>query len=162
MYICHLFWISSASVRSIPFLSLIVTIFAWNIHLVSLIFLRRSLVLPIPWFSFISLHWPLRKAFFSLLAIIWNSSFMWIYLPFLLLFSLLLFSQKKRREYHEECQIAWSHTRVKIVRRNINNLRYEDETIYTMPEIVEELKRLLMWVKGKSEKNWFKVQHSKN
>ena len=30
VYSCHLFWISSASVRSIPFLSFIVPIFAWN------------------------------------------------------------------------------------------------------------------------------------
>ena len=35
---------SSASVRPIPFLSYIVSIFAWNIPLVSLIFLKRSLV----------------------------------------------------------------------------------------------------------------------
>ena len=31
---------------------------------------------------FISLHWSLRKAFLSLLAIIWNSSFKWVYLLF--------------------------------------------------------------------------------
>ena len=36
--------ISSASVWSIPFLSFIEPIFAWNIPLVSLIFLKRSLV----------------------------------------------------------------------------------------------------------------------
>ena len=40
MYSCHLFLISSASVRSLPFLSLIVPIFAWNVPLVSLIFLK--------------------------------------------------------------------------------------------------------------------------
>ena len=44
VYSCHLFLISSASVRSIPFLSFFVPIFAWNIPLVSLIFLKRSLV----------------------------------------------------------------------------------------------------------------------
>ena len=42
VYSCHLFLISSASVRSIPFLSLIEPIFAWNVPLVSLIFLKRS------------------------------------------------------------------------------------------------------------------------
>ena len=47
MYSCYLFLISSASIRSIPFLSFIVPIFAWNIPLVSLIFLKRSLVFPI-------------------------------------------------------------------------------------------------------------------
>ena len=47
-------------------------LFQWvnslNIPLVSLIFLKRSLVFPIPLFSSISLHWSLRKAFLSLLA----------------------------------------------------------------------------------------------
>ena len=36
VYSCHLFLISSASVRSIPFLSFIQPIFAWNVPLVSL------------------------------------------------------------------------------------------------------------------------------
>ena len=51
VYSCHLFLISSASVRSIPFLSFIVPIFAWNVLLVSLIFLRWFLVFPILLFS---------------------------------------------------------------------------------------------------------------
>ena len=42
VYSCHLFLISSASVRSIPFLSLIEPFFAWNVPLVSLIFLEIS------------------------------------------------------------------------------------------------------------------------
>ena len=78
MYYCHLYLISSASVRSIPFLSFIVPIFVWNIPLVCLIFLKRSLVLPMLLFSSISLHWSLRKAFLSFLAILWNSEFRWI------------------------------------------------------------------------------------
>ena len=86
VYSCHLFLISSASVRSRPFLSFIKPIFAWNVHLVSLIFLKRSLVFPILLFSFISLHWLLKKAFLSLLAILWNSAFKWVYIfPFVLL-----------------------------------------------------------------------------
>ena len=40
-YSCHLFLISSASVRSIQFLSFIVPKFAWNVPLVSQIFLKR-------------------------------------------------------------------------------------------------------------------------
>ena len=64
VYTCHLFLISSASVRSIPFLFFIEPIFAWNVSLISLIFLKRSLVFPILLFSSISLHWSLRKAFF--------------------------------------------------------------------------------------------------
>ena len=81
------------SVRSIPFLSFIEPIFAWNVPLVSLIFLKRSLVFPILWFSSISLHWLLKKAFLSLLAILWNSAFRCLYLSFSpLLFTYLLFT----------------------------------------------------------------------
>ena len=64
---CNLFLKSSASVRSISYLSSIEPIFAWNVPLVSLIFLKRSLVFPILLFSSISLHWSLKKAFLSLL-----------------------------------------------------------------------------------------------
>ena len=92
VYWCHFFLIYSASVRSIPFLSFIVHISAWNVLLVSPIFLR-SLVFPILLFSSIFFHWSLRKAFLSLLAIIWNSAFKWVYLSFSSLpFISLLFS----------------------------------------------------------------------
>ena len=93
VYYCHLFLISSASVRSILFLSFIVPIFALDIPLISLIFLKRSLVFPILLFSSISLHCSLSKAFLCLLAILWNSTFKWIYLSFSPLpFTSLLFS----------------------------------------------------------------------
>ena len=74
------------SIRSIPFLSLIVPIFVWNFPLVSLIFLEDMSSLSNLLFSSISLHWSLRKAFLSLLAILWNSAFRWIY-PFLFFFA---------------------------------------------------------------------------
>ena len=48
---------------------------------------------------------------------------------------------------------------IKIASRNINNLRYVDNTTL-MAESEEELKSLLMKVKEESE-NWLKVQHSK-
>ena len=93
VYSCHLLLISSASVRSRPFLSFIEPIFAWNVPLVALIFLKRSLVFPILFFSSISLHWSLKKAFLSLLAILWNSAFRCLYLSFPpLLFASLLFA----------------------------------------------------------------------
>ena len=57
-------------------------IFAWNVPLISLIFLKRSLAFPNLLFSSISLHWSLRKAFLTLLAILWNSPFKWEYLSF--------------------------------------------------------------------------------
>ena len=60
VYSCYLL-ISSASVKSLPFLSFIEPIFAWNVPLVSLIFLKRSLVFPILLFSSISLHWRLWR-----------------------------------------------------------------------------------------------------
>ena len=88
VYSCYLFLISSASVRSLPFLSFVEPIFAWNVPLVSLIFLKRSLVLPILLFPSISLHWSLREAFLPLLALLWNFAFKWVYLSF----SLFLFT----------------------------------------------------------------------
>ena len=48
---------------------------------------------------------------------------------------------------------------IKISGRNINNLRYSDDTTL-MAEIEEELKSLLMKVKEESEKAG--LQHSKN
>ena len=56
VYSCHLFLISSASVISIPLLSFIEPMFAWNTPLVYLIFLKTSLVFPILLLSSISLH----------------------------------------------------------------------------------------------------------
>ena len=50
---------------------------------------------------------------------------------------------------------------IKIATRNINNLRYADDTTL-MAESEEELKSLLMKVKEESEKSWLKTQHSKN
>ena len=58
-----------------------------------LVFLKRSLVFPILLFSSISLHWSLEKAYFLLLAVVWNSAFRCVYLSFSPLpFSSLLFS----------------------------------------------------------------------
>ena len=45
---------------------------------------------------------------------------------------------------------------IKIARRNINNLRYADDTTF-MAESEEELKSLLMKVKEKSEKAGLKL-----
>ena len=50
---------------------------------------------------------------------------------------------------------------IKIARRNINNLRYADDTTL-MAESNEELKSLLMKVKEESEKSRLKTQHSEN
>ena len=50
---------------------------------------------------------------------------------------------------------------IKIARRNINNVRYSDDTTL-MAESKEELKSLLKKVKEESEKIGFKTQHSEN
>ena len=50
---------------------------------------------------------------------------------------------------------------IKIAGRNINNLRYADDTTL-MTESEEKLKSLLMKVKEESEKSWLKTQHSEN
>ena len=121
-YSCHLFLISFASVRSLPFLSFIETICAWNIPLVSLVFLKRTLVFPILLFLSISLHWSLRKDLF-LLAILWNSAFKWVYLSFSpLLFTSLLFTAicKASSDSHFallhffflECKMEWNTTQL--------------------------------------------------
>ena len=48
-----------------------------------------------------------------------------------------------------------AQTGIKIARRNINNLRYADDTL--MAESEEELKSLLMKVKEESEKVGLKL-----
>ena len=50
---------------------------------------------------------------------------------------------------------------IKIAGRNINNLRYTDDTTL-IAKSEEELKSLLMKVKEESGKSWLKTQHSKN
>ena len=62
----------------------------------------------------------------------------------------------KRNSGLEEAQAGF-----KIVRRNINNLRYAHDTTL-MAESEEELRSLLMKVKEESEKSWLKTQHSEN
>ena len=60
-------------------------------------------------------------------------------------------------------QNAWlgkAQTGIKIVGRNINNLRYADDTTL-MTESEEELKTLLMRVKEESEKAGFKLNIQK-
>ena len=49
---------------------------------------------------------------------------------------------------------------IKIAGRNINNLRYADDTILMAES--EELKSLLMEMKRGEWKSWLKIQHSEN
>ena len=58
--------------------------------------------------------------------------------------------------------LTWEETQagIKIARRNINNLRYADDTTL-MAESEEELKSLLMKVKVQSEKVGLKLNMQK-
>ena len=55
------------------------------------------------------------------------------------------------RLHHAKCRLDEAQAGIKIDRRNINNLRYADDTTL-MAESKEELKRLLMKLKEESEK----------
>ena len=61
----------------------------------------------------------------------------------------------------QNARLNESQSGIKIARRNINNLRYADETTL-MAESEEELKSLLMKVKEETEKSWLKTQRSNN
>ena len=50
---------------------------------------------------------------------------------------------------------------IKIAQRNINDLRYADDTTL-MTESKEKPKSLLMKVKEESGKSWLKTEHSEN
>ena len=59
-----------------------------------------------------------------------------------------------------KCQRGWSTAGIKIVGRNVNNLRYADDTTL-MAESKEELKSPLMKGKEKSEKAHLKLNIQK-
>ena len=63
------------------------------------------------------------------------------------------------RVHHEKRWAGWSTAGVKIAGRNINNLRYADDT--TLMAESEELKSLLMKVKEESEKAGLKLNIEK-
>ena len=54
-----------------------------------------------------------------------------------------------------------SQAGIKISGRNINSLKYADDTTL-MAESEDKLKSLLMRVEEESEKSWLKTQHSKS
>ena len=90
----------------------------------------------------------------EIIIIICQLLFCYLYVVFFcLLFETKIF-------YHHP---TWdeAQTEIKIAGRNINNLRYADDTILRA-ESKEELKNLLIWVKEESEKSWLRTRHSKN
>ena len=62
--------------------------------------------------------------------------------------------------HHEKRGLEETQAGIKIAKRNINNLRYADDTTL-MPESEEELKSLLMKVKEESEKVGLKLNIQK-
>ena len=81
VYSFYLFLNSSASTRSLPFISFFVPIFGQNIPLISPVFLRRALVFPLLWFSSSFMHCSLKKACLLLLpTFLQKSAFSWVYL----------------------------------------------------------------------------------
>ena len=80
----------------------------------------------------------------------------------LILFQPVLFLLNAHAEYIMiNTGLKEAQAGIKITGRNINNLRYTDDTTL-MAESEEELKSLLMKVKEESEKSWLKTQHSEN
>ena len=75
---------------SLQFLSFIEHIFAWNVPLISLIFLKRSLVFPILLFSSISLHWSLSYLSLLFFGTLHSNGYIF---PFLIFFSRIFFSK---------------------------------------------------------------------
>ena len=59
-----------------------------------------------------------------------------------------------------KCWAGWNKAEIKIAGRNINNLRYADDTTH-MVESEEELKSFLMKVKEESEKVGIKLNIQK-
>ena len=89
----HLSLISSASVRSVLFMLFVVPFLAWNVPLVSLIFLKRSLVFPFYcWPPFLCIIHLGSLSYLSLLffRILHSNGYIF---PFLLCFQLTFFSQ---------------------------------------------------------------------
>ena len=112
VYSSHLFLTSSASVRSIPFLSFVVPIFSWNVPLVSLIFLKSSLVFPILLFSSICLKQQFDEKCSKFLKpdlnIMWTVNFQ--------MFKLDL---KRQRNQTSNCQHPLDDWKIKRVPENI-------------------------------------------
>ena len=104
---CHLFLISSGSVMSIPFLSFIVSIFAWNVPLVSLNFLKRTLDFSIYFFPLFLCndHWG-RLSYLSLLFFGSLHSSGYVF-PFLICLLLLFYSELQLPPYWHQGLILW-------------------------------------------------------
>ena len=89
---------------SVPYCALPV---ALTVSLISQIFLKRPLAIPILLFSSISLHCLFKKAFLSFLDILWILRSVEHIFPFLLCLLLLLFSQLQGLLRQPLCLLAF-------------------------------------------------------
>ena len=78
VYFYHNFLVSSSSVKPIPFLSFIVSIFAWNVLISNFLEEISSLSHSIVFLYFFALI--TEEDFLISPAILWNSEFKWVYL----------------------------------------------------------------------------------
>ena len=90
----------------------IVPILAWNVPLVSPIYLKKSLVFPSLFLFSISLHCSLKRTSLSLLSVLWNSVFSWVYLflsplPLLLFFRQLFLRPPKTTTFPSCISFSW-------------------------------------------------------
>ena len=153
LYSCYLFLISSASVRSIPFLSFIVSTFAWNFPLISLIFLKKSLVFfPFYYFPlFLCIIHLGRLSYLSFIFFGILHSAVCIF-PFLLCLSPVFLSQlfpvdptkrlRTPREFHSEGQLDliiefpqdWENRDLEGTKKSLVSTRIQEKGSVTPPE----------------------------
>ena len=72
------------------------------------------------------------------------------------LYIVTLIIQLLCRVHHEKCGLEEAQAGIKIAGRNINNLKYADDTTLWQ-KVKKELKSLLMKVKVESEKGGLKL-----
>ena len=76
------------------------------------------------------------------------------------LYTVTLLIELMCKVHHEKCWLEEAQPAIKITRRNVNNLKYANDTTL-MAESEEELKSLLMKVKEESEKVGLKLNIQK-
>ena len=126
----------SASVGSWPFFTFIVPILAWNVPLLSPIYLKKSLVFPFPFLFSTSLHCSLKRTFLSLLAVLWNSAFSWVYLflspwPFASFFPQLFLRPPKTTTFPSCISFSWGLFRHWLLYMVMNlHLQFSMSSVY--------------------------------
>ena len=119
---------------------------------------------PFDWFDLLTVQWILKSLLqnhSSKASIHWHSAFFIVQLshPYLTTGKAIALTRRTfvDAEYiMENARLDEAQARIKIAGRNINNLRYANDTTL-MAESEEELKSLLMKVKEESDKAGLKL-----